>query len=96
MDKPQKRLKAQIRMSVLSLLTLMAVISVLFTTHVYAADTPQEEITVPQSAPAPANALNWALLAAAIAFGMGAISAGFAISHVGAAAMGARRRTMPS
>jgi len=33
--------------------------------------------------------LAWAVMAAAIAFSCGAIAAGFAISHVGAAAMGA-------
>ena len=31
----------------------------------------------------------WAYIAAALAFGFGAIGAGYAISHVGAAAMGA-------
>ena len=31
----------------------------------------------------------WAYIAAALAFGFGALGAGFAISHVGAAAMGA-------
>jgi len=31
----------------------------------------------------------WALVAAALAFGFGALGAGYAISHVGAAAMGA-------
>ncbi len=31
----------------------------------------------------------WAVISAAIAFAFGAVSAGFAISHVGAAAMGA-------
>ena len=33
--------------------------------------------------------MKFGLLAASIAFGLGAIGAGFAISHVGAAAMGA-------
>jgi len=32
---------------------------------------------------------SWALIAAAVAFGFGALGAGYAISHVGAAAMGA-------
>ena len=36
-----------------------------------------------------AEEMKYALLAAAIAFGLGAIGAGIAISHVGAAAMGA-------
>jgi V/A-type H+-transporting ATPase subunit K len=45
---------------------------------------PQQEMTPEQSGVA-----KYALIAAAIAFGLGAAGAGFAISHVGAAAMGA-------
>ena len=36
-----------------------------------------------------AGVMKFALISAAIAFGLGAIGAGIAISHVGAAAMGA-------
>ena len=36
-----------------------------------------------------ADVMKFGLLAASIAFGMGAVGAGIAISHVGAAAMGA-------
>ena len=36
-----------------------------------------------------ADVMKYALVAASVAFGLGAIGAGIAISHVGAAAMGA-------
>ena len=43
----------------------------------------------PEMSPVKADVMKYGLIAAAIAFGLGAIGAGIAISHVGAAAMGA-------
>jgi len=40
-------------------------------------------------APTDPEVMKYGLIGAAVAFGLGAIGAGFAISHVGAAAMGA-------
>ena len=42
-----------------------------------------------QSSSGSSNDLMWVVIAAAVAFSFGAVAAGFAISHVGAAAMGA-------
>ncbi len=50
-------------------------------THVVAEDAASMDLKV--------DALKFALIAASIAFGLGALGAGIAISHVGAAAMGA-------
>ena len=89
MDKPEKRLKIQITMSVVTLLALMAIIGTMFTTGVYAQETHEAEAVQAEVQTGMSEGLNYGLIAAAIAFGLGAISAGFAISHVGAAAMGA-------
>jgi len=43
----------------------------------------------PEMSPVKADVMKYGLIAAAVAFGLGAIGAGIAISHVGAAAMGA-------
>ena len=90
MNRPEKRLKTQITMSVVTLLTLMAIIGTTFKTNVYAQSSHETEVVQQQAQDEEMpSVLNSALIAAAIAFGLGAISAGFAISHVGAAAMGA-------
>lgn len=47
------------------------------------------DTTSPATDPAAADSLKWGLIAAAAAFGMGAIGAGIAIANVGSAAMGA-------
>lgn len=56
---------------------------VLFTPPLFAANGAE---VVAQASP---TALMWVVISAAVAFSAGAIAAGFAISHVGAAAMGA-------
>ena len=89
MNRPEKRLKTQITMSVVTLLTIMAIIGTTYTTRVYAQSPHEAEVVQQIEEQDMSSGLNYALIAAAIAFGLGAISAGFAISHVGAAAMGA-------
>jgi len=90
MNEPAKKLKTQIIQSVLILLTIMAISGTLFSSTVFA-QSPQEqgigepdEITMEK-----AEVMKYGLIAASIAFGLGAVGAGLAISHVGAAAMGA-------
>lgn len=91
MDRPEQRLKTQIFMSVLVLATLMGIIGMVFTTQALAQSGHEDEKTLadgPSDEGTP-NALKYGLIAASVAFGLGALSAGYAISHVGAAAMGA-------
>lgn len=96
MNKPERKLKSQIAQSVIAVLTVMAIVGTLFCTSAFAGKTPHDENTVgsdksqtPEISQTKADVMKFGLMAAAIAFGLGAIGAGFAISHVGAAAMGA-------
>ena len=75
-------------MSVLVLSALMGIIGTMFTSQAYAQSTHEEQKTL-ESEAGTSSGLKYGLIAASIAFGLGAISAGYAISHVGAAAMGA-------
>jgi V/A-type H+/Na+-transporting ATPase subunit K len=90
MNNVQKRLKASIAHSVVVLVTVLAIMGTLFCSNALAAAESHEGQTIePQLTPEGAGVTKFALLAAAIAFGLGAVGAGIAISHVGAAAMGA-------
>lgn len=90
MNKPERKLKSQITQSVIAVLTVMAIVGTLFCTSAFAEEAPHDEDTVePEISQTKADVMKFGLMAAAIAFGLGAIGAGFAISHVGAAAMGA-------
>ncbi len=91
MNKPQQRLKTQIFMSVVALAALMGIIGTVFTSQAYAQAVPEDQDVAvkPVSEAVVSISLKFGLLAAAAAFGLGAIAAGYAISHVGAAAMGA-------
>ncbi len=90
MDEPARRLKTTITQSVVALLTILAIVGTLFCSNALAAHASEEAPTVqPDKTPEAAGVMKLGLIAAAAAFGLGAIGAGFAISHVGAAAMGA-------
>ena len=91
MERPEQRLKTQIFMSVLALAALMGIIGTVFASEAYAQDTPgEQEVVAEHEGPAGmSEGLKYGLIAASVAFGLGALSAGYAISHVGAAAMGA-------
>ena len=69
--------------------TVMAIITTVFCTSSFAQGSGDQAIMQEHNAPANVEGLKYALIAAAAAFGLGAIGAGIAISHVGAAAMGA-------
>jgi len=88
MGRPEQRLKIQIFMSVLVLSALMGIIGTMFTSQAYAQSTHEEQNAL-ESEAGTSSGLKYGLIAASVAFGLGAISAGYAISHVGAAAMGA-------
>jgi V/A-type H+/Na+-transporting ATPase subunit K len=93
MDKPERQFKQRIIQSIVVLGTVMAMVTTLFCTKTFAAAGGQEAIESEQelTQPAPKSDENvkYGLVAAAIAFGLGAVGAGIAIAHVGAAAMGA-------
>lgn len=89
MDKPGRKLKLQITQSIVVLFTVMTIIGTLFCASAFAGTSQDEESVEPEMSSAKAEVMKFGLIAAAIAFGLGAIGAGIAISHVGAAAMGA-------
>ena len=85
------QLKANIKISLIVLTAILLISGAVFTS--YAAQEGDHELTE-ETTMAPlskeqADVSKMGFLAAAIAFGAGALAAGFAISHVGAAAMGA-------
>lgn len=87
MNEPEKKLKMQITLSIIVISAVMAIIGSVFCTGAFAAG-PDESATISAQA-VNAEVSKFGLVSAAIAFGLGAIGAGIAISHVGAAAMGA-------
>ena len=89
MNKPCRKLKLQITQSIVVLFTVMAIIGILFCSSAFAQTPSEEKIKEAEMSSVKAEVTKYGLMAAAVAFGLGAIGAGFAISHVGAAAMGA-------
>ena len=91
MNEPERRLKLHITQSVIAVFTLMAIIGTIFCTSVFAESSSDEQTmqSEPEMSTNKADVMKYGLIAAAVAFGLGAIGAGIAISHVGAAAMGA-------
>jgi len=101
MNEPETNLKSHITQSIVVLFTVMAIIATVFCTSAFSGTSPDEEAATlgetshgeetreSQMTSTKAGVLKYALISAAIAFGLGAIGAGIAISHVGAAAMGA-------
>jgi V/A-type H+-transporting ATPase subunit K len=92
MDQPSRKLKLQIIESIVALFTVMAIVGTVFCTSAFAAEPndPNDHGTVEaEMSTTKAGVMKFGLIAAAVAFGLGAIGAGVAISHVGAAAMGA-------
>jgi V/A-type H+-transporting ATPase subunit K len=89
MVEAEKKLKSQITQSIIVLFTVMAIVGTLFCTNAFAGTSHEEESVEPEMSITKAGVMKYGLIAAAVAFGLGAIGAGIAISHVGAAAMGA-------
>ena len=82
------KLKLQITQSIVVLFTVMAIVGTVFCTSAFAS-APGEETVEGGISSTKAEVMKYGLIAASVAFGLGAIGAGIAISHVGAAAMGA-------
>jgi|SRR4030042_594059 len=89
MDKPCKKLKLQITQSIVVLFTVMAIIGTLFCASAFAGTSTDGKSVESEMSLTKAGVMKYGLIAASVAFGLGAIGAGIAISHVGAAAMGA-------
>ena len=98
MNESQRKLKLHITQSIIAVFTLMAIVGTLFcasafgqTDHEEGVEAVEEggEAKEPEMNEMKAGVMKFGLIAAAVAFGLGAIGAGLAISHVGAAAMGA-------
>lgn len=87
MDEAERKLRVHITQSVIMLLTVMAIVATLFCSSSFGQTSQEEEVAQPVVKPG--ENVKYGLIAAAAAFGLGAIGAGIAISHVGAAAMGA-------
>ena len=99
MGKAGRELKRRITHSVVVLLTVMGVSTVLFCTQAFGARV-SADVNMPADSEVAGESklhvnveaapdMKWGLISAAVAFGLGAIGAGIAIAHVGAAAMGA-------
>ena len=100
MNEPETNLKSRITQSIVVLFTVMAIIATVFCTNAFSGTSSAEEAAAlaeahgelaaePEMSSEKAGVMKFALISASIAFGLGAIGAGIAISHVGAAAMGA-------
>lgn len=89
MYESERKLKLQITQSIIAVFTVMAIIGTLFCASAFAETSPAEETIQPEMSSVKADVMKYGLIAAAVAFGLGAIGAGIAISHVGSAAMGA-------
>jgi len=89
MDTSGKKFKSQITQSMVLLFTVMAIIGTVFCANALAGTGHEDQSVEPEMSSTKAEVMKYALIAASIAFGLGAIGAGIAISHVGAAAMGA-------
>jgi V/A-type H+/Na+-transporting ATPase subunit K len=90
-DDVKKKFKLRITGSLVVLTTILAIILTVFCVGAFAqgvngADEQAKEALTGEHK---ATIATYALISAAAAFGLGAIGAGYAISHVGAAAMGA-------
>ncbi len=89
MQEPEKKLKINIIQSVIAVMTILAIVGTLFCSTTLAQAPVGEQVSQIETNNDNSGALKFSFIAAAVAFGLGALGAGIAISHVGAAAMGA-------
>ncbi len=86
MNGPKERFRRNVATSIIVLLGVMVIFSLITTVDASA----QESMTAESDiSPEKAKVSQFGLIAAALAFGFGALGAGIAIANVGAAAMGA-------
>ena len=94
MNNARDKLKLRITQSLIMVFTVMLIIFTVFSATAFSGTGDAGQVTSPQEKnkdieTTKAEEMKFAFIAAAVAFGLGAIGAGMAISHVGAAAMGA-------
>jgi V/A-type H+-transporting ATPase subunit K len=89
MVEAERKLKSQITQSIIAIITVMAIVGTLFCSNAFAGTSHDGQSVEPEMSLSKAGVMKYGLIAASVAFGLGAIGAGIAISHVGAAAMGA-------
>jgi V/A-type H+-transporting ATPase subunit K len=88
MAESKEKLRENIKRSVLVLFVMLTVVGTWFCSAALGA-VPEDANEHAQTVPPNPEVMKFGLLAASIAFGLGALGAGIAIAHVGAAAMGA-------
>ena len=88
MNQPQAIFRKRVTTSIVFLMTVIAMLTAVSITGVFAQES-ASEAAAPSITAEQADVAKFGLVAAAIAFGFGAIGAGIAIANVGAAAMGA-------
>jgi V/A-type H+-transporting ATPase subunit K len=88
MEGSKKRLRKKILLSIAVMVTVIAVTSMIAGYKAYAQQSDQQP-TGSAVTQKDTSAVKFGFIAAAVAFGMGALGAGIAIANVGAAAMGA-------
>ena len=103
MNDPKNHLKVRIVQSFVMVFTVAVIVLTVCSVNAYAGNSSDPNNNTKSADPnaaaiekaqidlqkTKAEEMKFAFIAAAIAFGLGALGAGFAISHVGAAAMGA-------
>ena len=89
MNEHEKKLKSHIIQSVIMLVTVMAILGTMFCADVFAEASSNNKAGEMGMSSAKADVTKFAVIAAGIAFGLAALGGGYAISHIGAAAMGA-------
>ncbi|MBI9103662.1 MAG: ATPase [Spirochaetales bacterium] len=84
---PTYEFKRKVLVTLVVMVALMGVFAFIGAPNLYAEAGEQDSAVV--AVQGNSDSMKWGLIAAAIAFGFGAIGAGIAIANVGAAAMGA-------
>ena len=85
MDQRQSKFRRRVAMSLFFTMLVLIMFAVIPAVNVFAQESGAQEPISPEQA----GVAKWGFIAAAIAFGFGAIGAGIGIANVGAAAMGA-------
>ncbi len=89
MKSKKRKLLKRITVSLGMLVVIFTIITALRVNNIYANETEGAKKAQIEITENKATVIKWGLIAAAIAFGLGAIGAGIAIGNVGSAAMGA-------
>jgi V/A-type H+-transporting ATPase subunit K len=89
MNESAKKLKSRIIQSVIMLVTVTAILGTMFCADAFAKASIDKVAGELEISSAKASVMKFALVGAGIAFGLAALGGGYAISHIGAAAMGA-------